>query len=67
MKTKYKAMLASYVRAAITSAATVVAVGQWSYEGILKAAVAGLIPVFLRWVNKNDTAYGRGSFVASEA
>jgi len=58
---KIKAMVGSYIRGAITAVAAIVVTGNWDWNDLGKAAVAGLIPVFLRWINKSDTAYGVGS------
>ena len=59
--TKIKAMAASYARGAVTAVAAIVVTGNWAWNDLGKAALAGLIPVLLRWVNKNDIAYGVGS------
>ena len=67
---KQKAALASYGRslAAMLVLAYVVVAddkapweltsGQWTE--IANALWASLIPVFMRWINPNDKAYGRG-------
>lgn len=59
MNSKQKAMLASYARSAIAAAVAVYAAGNTNWEDWVKAAVAALIPVIMRWANPNDKAYGR--------
>jgi hypothetical protein len=60
MTKQTKAMLASYARSAIAAAVTVYATGNTNWQDWVKAAVAALIPVVMRWANPNDPAYGRG-------
>lgn len=52
-------MLASYARSAIAAAVAVYSTGNTDPMDWLKAAVAALIPVAMRWANPNDPAYGR--------
>lgn len=59
MNNKTKAMLASYARSAIAAAVAVYSTGNADPQDWLKAAVAALIPVAMRWANPNDAAYGR--------
>jgi hypothetical protein len=59
MNNKQKAMLASYARSAIAAAVAVYATGNTNWQDWVKAAVAALIPVVMRWANPNDKAYGR--------
>jgi hypothetical protein len=59
MNKKTKAMLASYGRSALAAAVAVYATGNTNWEDWLKAAVAAVIPVVMRWANPNDAAYGR--------
>ena len=59
MNNKTKAMLASYARSAIAAAIAVYSTGNTDPMDWLKAAVAALIPVAMRWANPNDPAYGR--------
>lgn len=56
-----KALFASYGRSVVGAVAAVVATGNYSVEDIAKAAVAAIIPPLLRWVNSNDSAFGRGA------
>ena len=59
MNSKTKAMLASYARSAIAAALAVYSTGNTDPMDWLKAAVAALVPVIMRWANPNDPAYGR--------
>jgi hypothetical protein len=58
---KTKALVASYVRSAVGAGLAVYASGVRDVRGILSAAGAAVVPPLLRWVNKADTAFGRGS------
>lgn len=60
MSNQTKAMFASYARSAIAAAVAVYSTGNTDPQDWLKAAVAALIPVVMRWANPNDPAYGRG-------
>lgn len=57
---KQKAMIASYARSVIGAA-----VAAYASTGDTKAALnalwAALLPVIMRYINKNDKAFGRGS------
>ena len=56
-----KAMLMSYVRSCISAGLAVNMTGNTNPTDIGKAAVAGLVPVIMRWLNPNDSAFGRGA------
>ena len=56
-----KAMLMSYVRSCISAGLAVYMTGNTNPTDIGKAAVAGLVPVIMRWLNPNDSAFGRGA------
>lgn len=57
---QHKAMVASYVRSFVGAAvATYVATGD--YKAAAHAFWAAALPVLMRYVNKNDTAFGRVS------
>lgn len=58
---KAQAVLCSYARAAVAAGLAVYIAGEHNVRGILSAAVSALVPPALRWANKNDTAFGRGS------
>lgn len=55
-----KSIIASYVRAAIAAGLAVYAAGGRDVQAIASAAISAVIPPLLRWLNKNDTAFGRG-------
>jgi len=59
MSKQTKAMLASYGRSALAAVVAVYATGNTNWKDWLKAAVAAVIPVVMRWANPNDAAYGR--------
>lgn len=35
--------------------------GTFNFESMLQAGVAAVLPVIIRWLDKNDPIYGRGS------
>ena len=54
-----KPLVASWARSFLAAAlATYIAVG-WNQEAILASGLAAVAPVILRWLNPNDTAFGR--------
>ena len=54
-----KAIGASWARSFLAAAlATYMAVG-WDHKAILASGVAAVAPVIIRWLNPNDTAFGR--------
>ena len=54
-----KAVAASWARSFLAAGiATYLAVG-WDVQAIGNAALAASLPVILRWLNPNDTAFGR--------
>jgi len=53
--------LMSYLRSALGAVVAVVATLDYEPMDLAKAFVAALIPPVLRWINPNDTAFGRGS------
>lgn len=55
-----KKMLASYARSCIGAGLAVYMTGNTSPKDIATAALAGLVPVIMRWLNPNDPAFGRG-------
>jgi len=54
-------MVLSYLRSALAAVIAVAATLDYEPMDLVKAFVAALIPPVLRWVNPNDTAFGRGS------
>jgi len=56
-----KALIASYVRSVIgAGVAAFIASGQ-DWKAALNALWAAALPVVLRYLNPNDTAFGKGS------
>jgi hypothetical protein len=55
------AMASSYARSFIAAGLAVYLSGNTDPQAILSAGVAAVVPVLLRWVNKNDSAFGRGT------
>lgn len=54
-----KKIAASWARSFLAAGiATYLAVG-WDATAIVNAALAASLPVLLRWLNPNDTAFGR--------
>lgn len=58
---KDKAMLATYIRAALAGVVTLYLAGQTDPRDLSKAFLAAFLPPLLRFLNKSDSAYGRGS------
>lgn len=54
-----KKMLASWARSFLGAAIAVYMTGNTDAKAILSAGVAAVAPVILRWLNPNDTAFGR--------
>ena len=52
-------MLASYGRSVVGAVIAVYMTGATNPTDYVKAAIAALIPPVMRWVNPNDTAFGR--------
>jgi hypothetical protein len=61
MKTKDKALFASYGRSVIAAVIAVYSTGSADPADFVKAAVAALVPVLIRYVNPKDLAFGRGN------
>ncbi len=55
------AMLSSYARSCIAAGLAVYMSGNTDPRAIMSAAAAAVVPVLLRWANKNDPAFGRGT------
>lgn len=58
---EHKAMLASYGRSVLAAVLAVIATGNYQPDDLLKAAMAAALPPLIRWANKNDPMFGRGS------
>ena len=54
-----KPKLASWARSFIAASLAVYMAGITDPKAILSAGVAAVVPVFMRWLNPNDAAYGR--------
>jgi len=54
-----KKMLASYVRSCVAAGLAVYMTGNTNPKDIGAAALAAIVPVILRWLNPNDSAFGR--------
>jgi len=54
-----KKMLASYARSCIGAGLAVYMTGNTNPKDIGTAAFAALVPVLMRWLNPNDSAFGR--------
>jgi len=52
-------MLASYARSFIAAGLAVYLAGVTDPKAILSAGGAAILPVLMRWLNPNDTVYGR--------
>ena len=59
MNSKTKAMLASYGRSVLAGAATLYMTGVTDPKDLAYSLLAAVIPVALRAVNPNDTAFGK--------
>lgn len=54
----WKAIGKTYGRAVLAAVGAVVATGNTDIQDILKAAVAALMPVVVKWLDKSETAFG---------
>ena len=61
LKPKDKALFASYGRSVIAAVIAVYSTGSADPADFVKAAIAALVPVLIRYVNPKDLAFGRGS------
>ena len=59
MSAELKPMLASYARSFIAASLAVYLAGVTYPKAILSAGVAAVLPVLMRWLNRNDKVYGR--------
>lgn len=51
--------LASYARSSAATVLTVIIAGETSPKALWAAVVAAFLPPVVRWLNPNDTAFGR--------
>ena len=56
-----KALLASWLRSFLAAGLAVYMAGVTDSKAIATAGVAAVAPVILRWLNPNDSAFGRSS------
>jgi hypothetical protein len=56
-----KALVASYVRTAISAGIAVYLAGNHDAKAIAYAAFAAIAGPLMRWLNPNDKAFGRGA------
>jgi hypothetical protein len=61
MAETHRRMFASWARVFVTGVLTVAATGDLNPRNLLAAGLLAVVPVILRWLNPNDTAYGRTS------
>jgi hypothetical protein len=54
-----KGLLASYGRSFLSASLAVYLAGVTDPKAIAAAGVAAVLPVFLRWLNPNDPAFGK--------
>jgi hypothetical protein len=59
MNKDLKKMLGSWARAFLTAALALVAAGETNLKHIAYAGALATIPPIMRWLNPNDTVYGR--------
>jgi hypothetical protein len=58
---KNKEIIHSYVRVAVATVMTLVLAGETEPKKFVAAVVAATFPPIVRWLNPNDSAFGRGS------
>lgn len=58
---KNKEMIYSYVRVAVATVMTLVLAGETEPKKFIAAVVAATFPPIVRWLNPNDSAFGRGA------
>jgi hypothetical protein len=58
---KAQAMAASYGRAFLSAVVALAMTGNYAPDDLLKAGIAAVLPMLLRWLNPNDPAFGRGA------
>jgi hypothetical protein len=54
-----KAMLASWARSFLAAALAVYMTGNTDLKSIAMGGIAAVLPVVLRWLNPQDSAFGR--------
>ena len=61
IQSQYKLVLASYARSILAAELALYLSGNTNTADYAKALVAAVAPVIIRWLNKNDVAFGRGA------
>lgn len=51
----------SYIRVVIATVMTLVLAGETEPKKLVAAVVAAIFPPVIRWLNPNDSAFGRGA------
>jgi hypothetical protein len=60
LNSQYKAVAASYGRSVLAAVAALYVSGNTNVTDYAKALIVAVAPVILRYLNKNDIAFGRG-------
>ena len=56
-----KQVVYSYARSALAAVLAVAWAGETNISALLKAGLAAVIPPVIRWLNPEDTAFGKGA------
>lgn len=56
--TEAKALLASWARSFAAASLAVYMTGNTDLKAVLMSGVAAVLPVIIRWLNPNDSAFG---------
>jgi hypothetical protein len=56
-----RAMCASYARSFLGAVVALAMTGNYAPDDLVKAGIAAVLPMLLRWLNPNDPAFGRGA------
>lgn len=59
MSNDLKAMFTSWTRVFVAAMLALYMAGERDWDSIWQAGVAAVIPPILRWLDPNDTGYGR--------
>lgn len=59
IKEEYKQIVFSYARSALGAVLAVWWAGETDTSALLKAGLVAVVPPLIRWLNANDTAFGR--------
>lgn len=58
---QHKAMILSYTRSSIVALAALITTSDPTWENFGKALIVAFVAPVLRWADKGDPAFGRGS------